>query len=95
MTKQKDSHKCNILLQYTIFIGIYNMLFLPETVRTGQSPYAGKDGGSCLGKGERIMETTTPKEGIINPGGGSVKCKFFSVYVIFTSVPMAKTDQIC
>lgn len=41
------------------------------------------------------METATPKEGKTNPGGGSVKCKFFSVYVIFTSVPMAKTDQIC
>ena len=27
MTKQKDSHKCNILLQYTIFIGIINMHF--------------------------------------------------------------------
>ena len=41
------------------------------------------------------METANPKESKNKRGGGSGKCKIFSVYVIFTSVPMAKTDQIC
>ena len=63
MTKLKDSHKCNILLQYTIFIGIINMVFLIKPVGKVLFPYPGEDAGSCFGTGEETYGNCNPKRG--------------------------------
>ena len=63
MTKQKDSHKCNILLQYTIFIGIINMVFLIKPVGKVLFPYPGEEPDRVSERGRRLMETVNPKEG--------------------------------
>lgn len=63
MTKQKDSHKCNILLQYTIFIGIINMVFLIKPVGKILFPYPEKMPDRVSERGRRLMETVNPKEG--------------------------------
>ena len=60
MTKKKDSHKCNILLQYTIFIGIINMVFRIKPAGKVPFPCPEEDGGTHSGTGIGLMETAAP-----------------------------------
>ena len=77
MTKLKDSHKCNILLQYTIFIGIINMVFLIKPVGKVLFPYPGEDAGSCFGTGEETYGNRKPKRRKKCQVGAPENVKFF------------------
>ena len=95
MTKLKDSHKCNILLQYTIFIGIINMVFLIKPVGKILFPYPEKMPDRVSERGEETYGNRKPKRRKIMPSRSAGKCKIFSVPPFFPCGTMAKRDQIC